>query len=31
VKINVPFFVEHGPTEKILSVKLLQGKIVWLS
>ena len=27
VKINVPFFVEHGPTEKVLSVKLLQGKI----
>jgi hypothetical protein len=27
MKINVPFFVEHGPTEKVLSVKLLQGKI----
>ena len=27
LKINVPFFVEHAPTEKVLSVKLLQGKI----
>jgi hypothetical protein len=26
MKIDVPFFVEHGPTEKVLSVKLFQWK-----
>jgi hypothetical protein len=26
MKIDVPFFVEYGPTEKVLSVKLFQWK-----
>ena len=26
LKIDVPFFVEYGPTEKVLSVKLFQWK-----